>query len=143
MLRIIGKLAAEFNTCLKLIIGKRARDNFEKSGACDEQHGFRPHRSAQDAMMLKLLTYESARMQRCTIGSLQHDMTAHFDLMKPELTTVLATNEIWSFSGDYEINRGYDCGAETQCRNLHGNVRRDISTRGGRTKAGWYGTGEG
>ena len=28
MLRIIGKLAAEFNTCLKLIIGKRARDNF-------------------------------------------------------------------------------------------------------------------
>ena len=91
MLRIIGKLAAEFNTCLKLIIGKRARDNFEKSGACDEQHGFRPHRSSQDAMMLKLLTYESARMQKCTIGSLQHDMTAHFDRMQPELTTVLAT----------------------------------------------------
>lgn len=91
MLRIIGKLAAEFNTCLKLIIGRRARDNFEKSEACDEQHGFRPHRSAQDAMMLKLLTYESARMQKCTIGSLQHDMTAHFDRMQPEVTTVLAT----------------------------------------------------
>ena len=90
MLRIIGKLAAEFNTCLKLIIGKRARDNFEKSEACDEQHGFRPHRSAQDVMMLKLLTYESARMQKCTIGSIQHDMTAHFDRMQPENTTVLA-----------------------------------------------------
>ena len=90
MLRIIGKLAAEFNTCLKLIIGKRARDNFEKSVACDEQHGFRPHRSAQDAMMLKLLTYECARMQKCTIGSIQHDMTAHFDRMQPENSTVLA-----------------------------------------------------
>ena len=42
-------------------------------------------------MMLKLLTYESARMQKCTIGSLQHNMTAHFDRMQPELTTVLAT----------------------------------------------------
>lgn len=90
-LRIIGKVAAEFNTCLKFLIGKLARDNFEKSDACDEQHGFRPHRSAPDAMMLKLMTFESARMQKCTIGSLQHDMTAHFDRMYPEMTAIYAT----------------------------------------------------
>ena len=90
-LRIIGKVAAEFNTCLKYFIGKQARDNFESSGPCDEQHGFRPNRSAPDAMMLKLLTFESARMQKCTIGSLQHDMTAHFDRMYPEMTSIYAT----------------------------------------------------
>lgn len=90
-LRIIGKLPAEFNTCLKLIIGKQARENFEKSDACDEQHGFRPNRSAQDAMMLKLLTFECARMQKCVIGSLQHDMTAHFDRIQPEMTAFTAS----------------------------------------------------
>ena len=90
-LRIIGKVVAEFNTCLKLLIGKKARDNFEHSEACDDQHGFRPHRLAPDAMMLKLLTFEAARMQKYTVGSLQHDMTAHFDRMYPALTTVMAT----------------------------------------------------
>lgn len=91
MLRIIGKLAAEFNTCLKLIISKQARDNFENSETCDEQHGFRPNRSSQDAMMLKLLTFEAARMQKCTVGALQHDMTAHFDRMIPAVTAAIAT----------------------------------------------------
>ena len=90
-LRIIGKMPAEFNTCLKLIIGKQARDNFEAATPCDEQHGFRPNRSAPDAMMLKLLTFECARMQKCTIGSLQHDMTAHFDRISPEMTTSYGT----------------------------------------------------
>ena len=39
-LRIIGKVAAKFNTCLKFFIGKKARDNFEATDACDDQHGF-------------------------------------------------------------------------------------------------------
>ena len=91
LLRIIGKVAAEFNTCLKLFIGKQARDNFEASDPCDEQHGFRPHRSPVDAMMLKLLSFEAARMQKITMGSLQHDMTAHFDRMYPEMTAILAS----------------------------------------------------
>ncbi len=90
-LRIIGKVAAEFNTCLKFLIGKKARDNFERSETCDEQHGFRPNRSAPDAMMIKLLTFECARMQKSTIGSLQHDMTAHFDRMYPEMTSIYAS----------------------------------------------------
>ena len=36
---IIGKVAAEFNTCLKFFIGKQAMHNFEDSHPCDEQHG--------------------------------------------------------------------------------------------------------
>ena len=87
-LRIIGKVAAEFNTCLKYLIGKRAMNNFENSAPSDDQHGFRPHRSSIDAGFLKLLTFECARMQKCTVGSVQHDMTAHFDRMYPAMTSI-------------------------------------------------------
>lgn len=73
---------------LEVLIGKRARDNFEGSEPCDEQHGFRPHRSSVDAVMLKLLTFESARMQKCTLVSMQHDMMAHFDRMDPAMTSL-------------------------------------------------------
>lgn len=90
-LRIIGKVAAEFNTCLKYLIGKKARDNFEASAASDEQHGFRPNRSSIDAVWLKLLTFESARMQRCTMATIQHDMTAHFDRMHPSTSAITAS----------------------------------------------------
>lgn len=91
-LQIIGKVPAEFNTCLKFLIGKLARDYFEQTDTCDKQeHGSQPHRLAPDAMMLKLLMFESARMQKCIIGSLQHDMTAHFDRMYPEMIAMYAT----------------------------------------------------
>ena len=90
-LRIIGKLAAEFNTCLKYLIGKKTRDNYESTDTSDDQHGFRPNRSSVDAAMLKVLTFESARMQKCTVATMQHDMTAHFDRMYPHMTAILGT----------------------------------------------------
>ena len=90
-LRIIGKVAAEFNTCLKFFIGKKSRDNFENANPCEDQHGFRPHRSSVDAAMIKLLTFECARMQKSTVGCFQNDMTGHFDRMWPELTSIFAT----------------------------------------------------
>lgn len=90
LLRIIGKVAAEFNTCLKFFIGKQAMYNFEDSQPCDEQHGFRPNRSAVDAAMLKLLTFECARIQRATVGMIQHDLAAHFDRMSTSMTNVYA-----------------------------------------------------
>ena len=80
-LRIIGKVSAEFNTCLKYYIGHKAMHNFERADPDDEQHGFRPHRSSIDAAMLKLLSFECARIQRSTMCMVQHDMTAHFDRM--------------------------------------------------------------
>ena len=90
LLRIIGKVAAEFNTCLKFFIGKQAMYNFEDSNPCDEQHGFRPDRSSVDAAILKLLTFECARIQRATVGMVQHDMAAHFDRMRPSMTSIYA-----------------------------------------------------
>ena len=41
--------------------------------------------------MIKLLTFECARMQKATVGSFQNDMTGHFDRMWPDLTSVIAT----------------------------------------------------
>jgi hypothetical protein len=90
-LRIIGKVAAEFNTCLKFYIGHKTMHNFENADPCEEQHGFWPLRSSIDAAILKLLTFESARMQRSTICSIQHDMSAHFDRMYPAMTNIYAS----------------------------------------------------
>lgn len=40
--------------------------------------------------MLKLLTFESARFQRATVGMIQHDMAAHLDPMYPAMTNINA-----------------------------------------------------
>ena len=90
-LRIIGKVAAEFNTCLKLLIGRKAMHNFEDADPCDEQHGFRPSRSSINAAFLKLLTFECARIQRSTVCMVQHDMSSHFDRMYPAMTSIYAS----------------------------------------------------
>ena len=44
-----------------------------------------------DATMLKVLTFESARMQRTDAAFMQHDCSAHFDRIYPENTSVFAT----------------------------------------------------
>ena len=100
-LRIIGKVAAEFNTCLKFFIGHQAMHNFEASNPHDSQHGFRPNRSSVDAAMLKLLTFECSRMQRSTVGMVQHDMAAHFDRMYPAMTSIYGQK----YNVDYRILR--------------------------------------
>jgi hypothetical protein len=90
-LRIIGKVSAEFNTILKFLIGKKAMTNYENSSPHDEQHGFRPNRSSIDAALLKILTFDCAWLQKCTVGSIQHDMAAHFDRMYPAMTSLYAS----------------------------------------------------
>ncbi|KAL7524026.1 hypothetical protein ACHAWF_000788 [Thalassiosira exigua] len=47
-LRIIGKLDAEWNTLLKHY-SSEVMKNFEAGDPCDEQWGFRKHRTAIDA----------------------------------------------------------------------------------------------
>ena len=76
---------------LKIFIGKKARNNFECTSPCDDQHGFCPHWSSIDAAMIKLLTFECAWVQKATVDSFQNDVTGHFDRMWPELTSVFAS----------------------------------------------------
>ena len=90
-LRIIGKVAAEFNTALSYLIGKQTSANYESCDPCGEQHGSRPNMGSADAAMLKVLTFESARMQRTDAAFMQHDCSAHFDRIYPENTSVFAT----------------------------------------------------
>ncbi len=105
---IIGKVAAEFNTILKFLVGKKARDNFESLSPHKEQHGFRPMRSSVDAAILKILTFDSARLQKCTIGSIQHDMTAHFNRMYPAMTSLYGARTGVSSNVMFCINRTID-----------------------------------
>lgn len=90
-LRIIGKVAAEFNTTLSFLIGKKTAQNYESCDPCNEQHGSRPHMGSPDAAIIKLLTFECARVQRANAGYIQHDCSAHFDRIYPEHTSVFAS----------------------------------------------------
>ena len=55
-LQIIGKVAAELNTSLSYLIGKKAARNFEIFNLCTKQHGSRSNMLSVDVAMLKLLT---------------------------------------------------------------------------------------
>jgi hypothetical protein len=88
---IIGKVAAKFNTILKDLIGKKTRDNFDNSMPCNKQHSFCPNCYSIDAALLKVLTFDCSHLQKCTEGSIQHDMTAHIDRMYPAMTSIYAS----------------------------------------------------
>ncbi|KAL7551610.1 hypothetical protein ACHAWF_018082 [Thalassiosira exigua] len=86
-LRIIGKLDAEWNTLLKHY-GREAMKNFEAGDPSDEQWGFRKDRTAIDAAMIKLLTYEVSRMAVLVIGDTQYDNSQCFDRIWPENSNI-------------------------------------------------------
>ncbi|KAL7552549.1 hypothetical protein ACHAWF_016169 [Thalassiosira exigua] len=86
-LRIIGKLDAEWNTLLKHYSGE-AMKNFEAGDPSDEQWGFRKDRTAIDAAMIKLLTYEVSRMAVLVIGDTQYDNSQCFDRIWPENSNI-------------------------------------------------------
>jgi hypothetical protein len=88
MIRIIGKMSAEFNTMMKHY-SKLAAQNYEKSSPSDEHWGGRNHRSSTDAAMIKLLGYESARMNKDTMIIVNYDATADFDRMYHEYGNML------------------------------------------------------
>ncbi|KAL7545458.1 hypothetical protein ACHAWF_008807 [Thalassiosira exigua] len=86
-LRIIGKLDAEWNTLLKHYSGE-AMKNFEAGDPSDEQWGFRRDRTAIDAALIKLLTYEVSRTAVLTIGDTQYDNSQCFDRIWPEFSNI-------------------------------------------------------
>jgi len=52
---------------------KLAAKNYERSNTSDEQWGGRNHRSSTDAAMIKLLGYESARVNKDTLILMNYD----------------------------------------------------------------------
>ncbi len=90
-LRIIGIMEADFNTALKIIFARKLMTAAEYSGTLnDEQWGSRSKRTATDAALRKMLTFEYGRYMKATIALFANDQTACFDRMWPELTNVIA-----------------------------------------------------
>ena len=80
LLRIIGILEANFNTALKILFARKLIQSAETQGMLHtEQWGSRPNRTAHDAAMLKMLTFEYGRYMKATIALFANDQTACFD----------------------------------------------------------------
>jgi hypothetical protein len=90
MLRIIGLLEADFNTALKFFFSREMMENTERYGMTDEQWGGRRNRSSVDAAMLKLLTFECARIKKATIADTMYDLVACFNRMKARMSNIIA-----------------------------------------------------
>jgi len=89
LLRIIGLLEADFNTALKFFFSVQMQGASEANESItDEQHGSRKHRQCIDAIMIKLLTFECARIKRSCIAETTHDKRACFDRMRRGLINI-------------------------------------------------------
>ena len=73
LLRIIGILEANLNTALKILFARKLMMLHT------EQWGSRPNRTAHDAAMLKMLTFEYGRYMKATIALFANDQTTCFD----------------------------------------------------------------
>ena len=79
-LRLIKILEADFNSALKHFFAKDLMKAAETNDTlADEQWGLWKNRTSTDAAMLKLLTFECARMKKSTIGEERYDCKACFD----------------------------------------------------------------
>ena len=88
-LRIIGLLEADFNTALKLFFTKKLMKNAEQTPLCEEQWAC-PNRTAMDPALRKVLSFEYSRIMYITITLLANDMTACFDRMVPDISSIIA-----------------------------------------------------
>lgn len=77
-------------TALKFYFSREMMENAERDGLTDEQWGGRRNRSSVDAAMLKLLTFECARIKKSTIADTLYDLIACFDRMKASASNIIA-----------------------------------------------------
>ena len=85
-LRIIGLLEADLNTALKYFARELSQKMEESGELSNEQWGSRKNRTSIDAALLKLLTFETARNKKATVGSVYYDCAACFDRMDPSMS---------------------------------------------------------
>ena len=79
-LRIIMLFDAQFNFALKMVFGRRMIHNAEDCGFFgSENHGSRPGRQVQDALLEKTLMYEHARLTRTSLITVDNDAKSCYD----------------------------------------------------------------
>ena len=78
--RLIEILETDFNSALKHFFAKDLmKAAATKNTLADEQWGLRKNRTSTNPAMLKLLTFECARIKKSTIGEESYDCKACFD----------------------------------------------------------------
>ena len=79
-LRVIHLFEADYNGLIGILFNRRVLYKAEKAGLLNNnQWGCRPHRQAEDALMLKELTYNMALTTKTTLATFDNDATGCFD----------------------------------------------------------------
>jgi hypothetical protein len=79
-LRVIHLFEADYNLFLKIFWAKRLVQRGESTGQFGEaQQGSRPRRKANDAVMLKRLSYDLSRILRTNMGTFDNDAKSCYD----------------------------------------------------------------
>jgi hypothetical protein len=93
-LRIMQLYEADFNTMLKLMLGRRLMGHSEKYGLNGHQlYGSRKGKSTYEALITVRVIYDMARTQRDYLVSMFNDLKGCYDRVRPALNTV-ATRRI-------------------------------------------------
>ena len=79
-LRVIHLFEADYNGLLGILFNRRVLYQAEQNNILNNnQWGCRPHRQAEDALMLKELTYNMAITTKTTLATFDNDATGCFD----------------------------------------------------------------
>lgn len=90
LMRIIGLVEPDYNCGLKFYYADRLMKNAEASGLSSNQLGGRANRSAPACATRKLLTLESSRITKTSIGFGSADKSNCFDRLTNEITNVVS-----------------------------------------------------
>ena len=93
-LRLIEILEADFNSALKHFFANDLMTAVETNNTlADKQWGVRKNRTSTDAAMLKLLTFERARIKKSTIGEKSYDCKACFERVLYSQSNIYAVKQ--------------------------------------------------
>ena len=88
-LRIVQLYEPDFNTMLKLMLGRRLMWHSERHGLNVHQlHGSRKGKSTYEALITVRVIHDMARSQRDYIVSIFNDLKGCYDRVRPALNTV-------------------------------------------------------
>ena len=105
-LRLIEILEADFNSALKHFSAKdltKAAETNDTDTLADEQWGLQKNRTSTDAEMLKLLTFEYARIKKSTIGEESYECKACVDRVLYSQSNIYAAKQ--NFADNLLITR--------------------------------------
>ena len=90
-LRIVQLYEADFNSVLKLLLGRRLMHHSEEHKLNSPQlYGSRKGKSTHEALITLRILYDLSRMDRCYMVSLFNDLRGCYDRIRPSLNTITA-----------------------------------------------------